>query len=101
MAHRLSSDAEADLDDIWYYIASESGNAAIAERFIYYLTDRFQFVARNPYIGRRRDSDLRPGLRSFPIDDYVILYRIDGEDILILRVVHGGRDLHSALIRRG
>jgi len=35
MAHILSPEAEADLDGIWYYIARESGNPDIAERFIH------------------------------------------------------------------
>jgi plasmid stabilization system protein ParE len=45
-------------------------------------------------MGRRRDEDLRPGLRSFPADDYVIIHRIvEGGVVLILHVVHGRRDI--------
>ncbi len=36
---------------------------------------------------------LPPGLRSFPVDEYGILYRIEGDDVLILHVVGGSRDL--------
>lgn len=97
MAHRLSTETEAELNDVWYYIASESGSMEIADRFIDSLTDRFYLIAKNPYIGRRRDADLRPGLRSFPVGEYVILYRIDDEDVLILHLVRGSRDLQSLL----
>jgi plasmid stabilization system protein ParE len=97
MAHRVSVEAESEFDGIWYYIASESGSAEIADSFVYSLTDRFFLIATNPYIGRRRDSDLRPGLWSFPVDEYVIVYRIDGEDVLILHVVRGSRDLPALL----
>jgi tagatose 1,6-diphosphate aldolase len=38
---------------------------------------------------RKRDLDLRPGLRSFPVGEYVIFYRIDEYNVLILRVIHG------------
>jgi plasmid stabilization system protein ParE len=49
-------------------------------------------------LGRRRDQDLRPGLRSLTIDDYVIIHRIiDGDMVLILRVVHGSRDITALL----
>jgi plasmid stabilization system protein ParE len=41
MAHLLSPEAEIELDDIWYYVARESGNPDIAERFIHSLTERF------------------------------------------------------------
>jgi plasmid stabilization system protein ParE len=29
------------------------------------------------------------------VDRYVIVYRLDGTDVLILRVVHGSRDLEA------
>ena len=50
------------------------------------ITARFALLARQPYIGRRRDEDLRPGVRSFVVGDYVIAYRVDGDNVLILRV---------------
>jgi plasmid stabilization system protein ParE len=34
-----------------------------------------------------------PGLRNFPVGEYMILYRIEAEDVLILRVLRGSRDL--------
>jgi len=45
-----------------------------------------------PFAGRLR-SELRAGLRSFPIRSYVLFYRIDGENINLLRVLHGQRDI--------
>jgi plasmid stabilization system protein ParE len=41
MAHRLSPQAEAELDDIWYYIAKESDSIDIAGRLIDSITERF------------------------------------------------------------
>jgi plasmid stabilization system protein ParE len=38
---------------------------------------------------------LRPALRSFPVGQYVIIYRIAGEDVVILHVFHGSRDIES------
>jgi plasmid stabilization system protein ParE len=32
--HQLSPEAEAELDGIWYYIASQSGRFEIADRLI-------------------------------------------------------------------
>ncbi len=43
-------------------------------------------------MGRARD-DLRPGLRSFPVAQYVILYVIQDEDVEIVRVFHGRQDI--------
>ena len=95
MAHRLAPEVETELDDIWYYIARESGNFEVADRLIDSITDRFFLLARHPYVGRRRDEDLRPGLRSFPVGDYVIIYRIEGDDVMILHVTHGRRDIEA------
>jgi len=48
-------------------------------------------------MGRRRDHDLRPGLRSFPVGEYVIIYRVEGPDVLILHVMRGSRDIEGLL----
>jgi len=96
MAHRVAPEAEADLDDIWCYIA-KSSSLEVADRIIEFLADRFHILANHPYIGRRRDHELRPGLRSLPVRDYIILYLIEDEDVLILRVLRGSRDITALL----
>lgn len=75
MSHRLSPAAEAELDEIWCYIARESGRPEVAGRVIESITERFYLLATYPQLGRRRD-ELRPGLRSFAAGNYVILYRL-------------------------
>lgn len=92
---RLAPEVEAELDAIWLHIARESGSVDLATRVVEDISERFWLLARYPYLGRARDEDLRPGLRSFPADDYVIIYRIEqGDDVvLILHVVHGSRDI--------
>jgi toxin ParE1/3/4 len=92
MAHRLSPRAEGDLDDIWYYVAKESGSMEVA-RLIDSMTDRFFLLGGFPYMGRPRDEDLGAGYRSFAVGDYVVVYAVEGEDVLVLRVAHGRRDL--------
>jgi len=59
------------------------------------ITARFALLARQPYIGRRRDEDLRPGVRSFVVGDYMIAYRVDGDTVLTLRVLRGSRDIQA------
>jgi toxin ParE1/3/4 len=95
MAHTLAPQATADLNEIWYYVAIESGSSAIADRFIDSLTERFLLSANHPYLGRPRDDDFGIGLRSFPVGECVIVYLVAVGDLLILRVVHGRRDLEE------
>jgi len=94
MAHRLAPQVEFELDDIWHYIATESGSEEIADRLIDSITDSFFLLANHPYVGRLR-GDLRPGLRSFPVGQYIIIYRIEEADALILHVMHSHRDIQK------
>jgi hypothetical protein len=41
MAHRLAPEVQTELDEIWYFIATESGSPDIADRFTDSITDRF------------------------------------------------------------
>lgn len=97
MAHSLAPEAAAELDHLWYYIARETGNAERADRLVDAIIERFYLLSLHPRLGRER-PDLRPGLRSFPVGDYVILYRIEAaEDVLILHVMHGLQDMQAHL----
>jgi toxin ParE1/3/4 len=95
MAHRVAPRADDDLDEIWYYVARESGSIEVANRLIDSLTDRFFLLASHPHLGRSREDDFGTGSRSFPVSGYVIVYCIEGEDVLILRVAHGRRDIEA------
>ncbi len=97
MAHRLAPQAEADLDNIWYYVTQQSGSMEIADQLVDSITQRFFLLATYPHIGRRRDWDLRVGLRSFPVGRFVIIYRAEDGDGLILRVFQGNRDIEGLL----
>lgn len=99
MAHRVAPLAESDLDDIWYYVARESGSIEIANRLIDNITGRFFLLASFPYMGRSRNEDFGVGFRSFAVGKYVIVYNVEGEDVLILRVAHGRRDIDALFPR--
>ena len=97
MGHRLAPEAEADLDSAWYYVATASGSVDIADRLIESITTRFLLLTAHPHLGRPRDEELRPGLRTFPVGEYVIVYRLAGEDVSILRVLRGSRNIEALL----
>lgn len=59
------------------------------------ITDRFCALAGIPWMGRSREEDFGQGCRSFAVGEYVIVYCVDNEDVLILRVVHGRRQLDN------
>ncbi len=97
MALRVAAEVEGELDEIWFYVAVESASADVAERLIDSITNHFWLLSKHPQLGRRRDHDLSPGLRSLAVGSYVIIHRIEGRDVLILHVMHGRRDLKTLL----
>lgn len=88
--YRLSVQSRLDLNEIWLYIAAD--NVTAADRFIDELVSRFQTLAAEPGIGRTRD-ELAESLRSFPVGNYVILYRTIQDGIEVVRVLSGFRDI--------
>jgi len=66
MAHHSARKADADLDDIWFYVANESGSTDVANRLIDSITDQFFLLARHPHLGRPRDDEFGAGSRSLP-----------------------------------
>ncbi len=99
MGFRLLPEVEADIDEIWFYVERESGSEEIADRVSDAIVECFSLLGQNPEIGRNRDHDLQPDARSFPVNGYVIIYRIDCNDALILRVMHGSRDIQGQFDR--
>ena len=90
---RLTEPAIQDIEQIADYIARQSGLNQ-ADRFLNKLDAKFVKIAQFPNLGRQRDEIL-PGLRSLPMDNYLILYMPIGQNVEIFRVVSGYRDLSA------
>ena len=91
-SHRVSDSARMDLDGIWDYIAQDDPETA--DRFVRLLLAKFVVLATMPQLERRRE-EFAPGLRSFPVGKCVIFYRSAENGVVIIRVLHGARDLPS------
>jgi toxin ParE1/3/4 len=86
-----------DYLDIWNYIADR--NPAAASDLLRDFESKLQLLSRFPGAGPAR-PELRPGLPSFPVGDYLLFYRPIRGGVELIRVLHGARDLRKAL-RRG
>jgi toxin ParE1/3/4 len=95
MHHRIAPRAARDLDNIWLYVARDSGSVEVANKLIDAVTEQFLLLARYPRLGRSRDDDFGTGSRSLTVGEYLVVYCVEAEDVLILRVVHGRRDIES------
>jgi toxin ParE1/3/4 len=88
----ISPQAEADLEEAWEYIAERSPRAA--QQFDDDIRERWSVLRRFPEMGRSR-AELGKGLRSFIVGSYTVVYEIEEDRIVILRVIHGARDVPS------
>ena len=98
MAVLVNRKVKAELDEIWFYIATESDSTDNADRIVEAITDTFPHLGKHPQLGRPRD-DLRRGLRSITAGSYVVVYRVEKSNVRILHVVHGRRDIRAAIRR--
>ncbi|TAL03806.1 MAG: type II toxin-antitoxin system RelE/ParE family toxin [Rhodospirillaceae bacterium] len=84
--------AGADLDEIWLRVALD--NPAAADRLIDRLVGQCRDLADHPHLGTAR-PEVAPEARMLIVDDYVVLHRVDGTNVEIVRVVHGARRLQD------
>ncbi|WP_353572888.1 type II toxin-antitoxin system RelE/ParE family toxin [Candidatus Albibeggiatoa sp. nov. BB20] len=90
MSLKFTSIAHDDLDTIWEYIAEN--NPPAATRVLQVLMNKCHTLGENPFLGRQRD-ELATGLRSFPVQNHVIFYRITSDNVEIIRVLNTARDI--------
>jgi toxin ParE1/3/4 len=87
-----SEDALQDLDEIWVYMSGESPEKA--SEFIVSLDETLALLATFPYLGRER-REWREGLRSTMHREYMVIYSIIEEGVLIERIVYASRNLRA------
>jgi plasmid stabilization system protein ParE len=95
----LSSQAARELDEIVTYVADHDGVDRALE-VLESLEDSFRFLADARHAGRER-LDLTPaGVRWWNVDNLVVIYFAEASPIVVLRVIHGMRNL-DLLVRFG
>ena len=62
-----------------------------ADAFIDDVDSKFRLLSE-PKLARGRE-ELAPALRILPLGRYVIFYEVVPDDVAIVRVLHGARDL--------
>jgi len=90
--------AQRDLAEIWHYIALD--NPTAADGLIDRIKNALDLLGDNPGAGPpHEDIKAGAGLRSFPVQKYLIIYRVVENGIEVARVVHGARDLRALFER--
>lgn len=84
--------AEIDLLEIWTFIAGN--NVTAADKLVWELDTHSRQLLEHPKMGVER-SDIAKAMRHLVVGNYLILYRINTNDIEVVRYLHGARDLFS------
>jgi toxin ParE1/3/4 len=88
----ITAPAEADLEEVFDYIALENPRAA--KKYVAELRRKIRGLGQFPRAHPLR-NDLRPGFRTVAHGSHLIVFRIAGNLVEIVGVVHGARDLPS------
>jgi plasmid stabilization system protein ParE len=92
-------EAEADMNDIWEYIAAD--NSAAANRVTAEIENALNNLVLFPGRGHRRpDLTSRP-LRFIVVREYLIAYAPDEKPLWVVAVIHGRRNprVMAAILR--
>ena len=90
----LSPMAEADLEEIWVYTAQEWSSAQ-AEMYTNDIIDAFEDIAAGKKAGR--PALVREGYLKILIGKHAIYYRLQGEAIAVMRILHQSMDVERHL----
>ncbi len=98
---RLADGAVIDILEQADWYEQQSGQT-VAKRWEHSITSAILRIAKNPHSGSpcAFETNALRGLRRMPIarfPKHLIFYRAENGEILILRVLHGARDLESLL----
>ena len=94
-AYRLTPAAQNDLEDIWIYTA-QTWSMAQADRYTDIMEDTFDRLLFMPEMARER-AEFDPPVRIHPIAEHLIIYQVERDQLVILRVLGAGQDWHAIL----
>jgi toxin ParE1/3/4 len=88
----FSEEAVKDLKEICDYVAKI--NPQSASNLFDKIRNKSKLIANFPNLGKNYHK-LKPNLKGFFVDNYIIFYYPQSDGIIILRVVSGYRDLEK------
>jgi toxin ParE1/3/4 len=87
------------LAEIWATLAAEASEQ-IATRFVTAIEAHFEPLRHFPFSGPAREQ-LAPGLRVTFQNPYAIYYMPQESAVVIVRIIHGARDIAEVAERGG
>jgi toxin ParE1/3/4 len=87
MRFRTTRQADQDIIDLYVHGAREFG-VEQAERYHRGLIDTFELLCENPRLARER-MEFVPAVRIHPYEAHLVIYTVEDNGLLIVRVLHG------------
>ncbi|HYV36200.1 MAG TPA: type II toxin-antitoxin system RelE/ParE family toxin [Gemmataceae bacterium] len=98
MKYRISRRADADIERICDYIAENNPDAA--ERLDEKIHRAIQLLADFPGMGHTRPDVADKRYLFWAVGNYVIAYRVEKKELVVVRVLHGARDFRKLFNRK-
>jgi len=93
--YKLTNDAENDLTDLYVYGFKEFGEEQ-AEKYFFEIEKCIKLLADTPMMCRER-KEFTPSVRIHHHVSHLIIYTIEQEHILVIRVLQNSMDLQRHL----
>ena len=94
--YRLAPAAQNDLEGIWLYTL-EQWSPQQADRYADILEDTLDRLLFMPEMARER-PEFDPPVRIHPSAEHLIVYRIEGDLLVILRILGAGQNWQAILL---
>ena len=91
----LSPAAQADLESIWDYTVRHWGEAQ-AERYTRGIQAACEALGNGTLVSRSAD-DIRAGYRKATVGSHVMFFRVQGDVVEIIRILHQSMDVERHL----
>lgn len=95
MSYRLTKRASSEFDQIYLRGVRDFGYD-VADKYAVGLLKTFTFLGDFPIAARER-REINPPVRVHPFRSHLIIYRVESEEAVIVRIAHGHEDWASSL----
>ena len=99
----MTNDAARDLEEIFDYIERRDSEGGRATYVLDRIEEAFRSLSEFPRQGRYPNELLEIGVREYreiSSNPYRIIYRVEGDAVIILLIADGRRNMRSLLERR-
>ena len=91
----ISKKAVSDLEEIWLY-SVEKWSIDQADRYYNLIFDEINYICKNINAGKSMEH-VRKGYRASKVKSHLIFYRVLGETVEIIRILHELMDVGNRL----